>query len=34
MKELAKARLYIDGEIRDAEGDKTFDNISPWNAQW
>lgn len=33
MKALAEAKLYIDGEIRRAEGEKTFDNISPWNAQ-
>jgi len=33
MKELSEAKLYIDGVVRRAEGDKTYDNISPWNAK-
>ncbi len=33
MKKLPDAKLYIDGEIRDAEGGKTFDNICPWTAE-
>ncbi len=33
MTTLPDAKLYIDGEIRDAEGGKTFDVISPWTGQ-
>ncbi|MCB1689961.1 MAG: aldehyde dehydrogenase family protein [Halioglobus sp.] len=33
MNKLPDAKLYIDGEIRNAEGDKTFDNICPWTAE-
>jgi aldehyde dehydrogenase (NAD+) len=33
MKELAEAKLYIDGVIRRAEGDKTYDNVCPWTAE-
>ena len=33
MKELPEARLYIDGVIRRAQGDKTYDNICPWTAE-
>jgi aldehyde dehydrogenase (NAD+) len=32
MKELAEAKLCIDGVIRRAEGEKTYDNICPWTA--
>jgi aldehyde dehydrogenase (NAD+) len=30
---LPDAKLYIDGQLRDAEGGKTFDVISPWTGQ-
>jgi aldehyde dehydrogenase (NAD+) len=30
---LPDALLYIDGQMRPAEGGKTFDNISPWTAE-
>ena len=30
MTTLTPARLFIDGELRDAAGGKTFDVISPW----
>jgi len=33
MKELPEAKLYIDGVIRRAEGEKTYDNICPWTAE-
>jgi aldehyde dehydrogenase (NAD+) len=33
MKTLPDAKLYIDGKMRDAEGGKTFDIISPWTGQ-
>lgn len=33
MKELAEAKLYIDGEVRTAKGGKTYDNICPWTAE-
>ncbi len=33
MKTLPEARLYIDGVIRPAQGDKTYDNICPWTAE-
>ena len=29
---LPEAKLYIDGVIRKAAGDKTYDNISPWTG--
>lgn len=29
---LPDARLYIDGEVRDAEGGKTFDIVNPWTG--
>jgi aldehyde dehydrogenase (NAD+) len=29
---LPEAKLYIDGVIRRAAGDKTYDNISPWTG--
>ena len=33
MTVLPDAKLYIDGEVRDAEGGKTFDVIGPWTGQ-
>ena len=33
MTQLPDAKLYIDGEIRDAEGGKTFDVINPWTGK-
>ncbi len=33
MKTLPLAQLYIDGVLRQAEGDKTFDNTCPWTAE-
>jgi len=30
---LPDAKLYIDGNLRDAEGGKTFDVISPWTGE-
>ncbi|MFN4136419.1 MAG: aldehyde dehydrogenase family protein [Novosphingobium meiothermophilum] len=33
MVTLPDARLYIDGELRDARSGKTFDVINPWTAQ-
>ncbi|MGI9294912.1 MAG: aldehyde dehydrogenase family protein, partial [Pseudomonadales bacterium] len=33
MKTLDEAKLYIDGEIRRAEGGKSYDNICPWTAE-
>ena len=30
---LPEARLYIDGELRDATGGRTFDVISPWTGE-
>ena len=33
MEMLPDARLYIDGEMRDASGGKTFDNINPWTGE-
>lgn len=33
MTHLPDAKLYIDGERRDAEGSKTFDVVSPWTGQ-
>ncbi|MFT3965781.1 MAG: aldehyde dehydrogenase family protein [Sphingobium sp.] len=27
---LGETRLYIDGELRRAEGGRTYDNVSPW----
>ncbi len=32
MKKLADALLYIDGAVRPARGNKTFDIICPWTA--
>ena len=33
MEKLPDARLYINGEMRDASNGKTFDNISPWTGE-
>ncbi len=33
MQALDEALLYVDGTLRRAQGDKTYDNISPWNAE-
>jgi aldehyde dehydrogenase (NAD+) len=33
MKQLQEAQLYVDGTIRRAEGEKTFDNICPWTGE-
>ena len=33
MTTLPDARLFIDGNLRDAEGGKTFDIIGPWTGQ-
>lgn len=33
MTTLPDAKLFIDGELRDAEGGKTFDVISPWTGE-
>lgn len=30
---LPDAKLFIDGQLRDAEGGRTFDIISPWTAE-
>jgi aldehyde dehydrogenase (NAD+) len=32
MQTLPEARLYIDGALRRAAGDKTYDNIGPWTG--
>ena len=33
MTTLPDAKLFIDGELRDAEGDKTFEVIGPWTGE-
>ena len=33
MDKLADAMLYVDGAVRPAEGNKTYENICPWTAQ-
>lgn len=33
MTMLPDAKLYIDGQMREAEGGKTFDIVSPWTGQ-
>ena len=33
MHTLPDAKLFIDGELRDAEGGKTFDVIGPWTGE-
>ena len=32
MEMLPDARLYIDGKLRAAAGNRTFDNICPWTG--
>jgi aldehyde dehydrogenase (NAD+) len=33
MDMLPEAKLYINGELRRARGDKTYDNIGPWTGE-
>jgi aldehyde dehydrogenase (NAD+) len=33
MEMLPEARLYIDGQLRQARGGKTYDNIGPWTGE-
>ncbi len=33
MTQLPTAQLYIDGQLRDAEGGKVFDVINPWTGE-
>ncbi len=33
MTQLPDAKLFIDGQLRDAEGGRTYDVISPWTGQ-
>jgi aldehyde dehydrogenase (NAD+) len=33
MRELAEARLYIDGVVRRAQDDRSYDNVCPWTAE-
>lgn len=33
MTKLPDAKLFIDGQLRDAEGGRTFDVISPWTGE-
>ncbi|NND68562.1 MAG: aldehyde dehydrogenase family protein [Halioglobus sp.] len=33
MKSLPEALLLINGELRRAQGDKTYDNLCPWTAE-
>ena len=33
MTVLPEAKLYIDGVVRRATGDKTYDNIGPWTGE-
>ncbi len=33
MSMLQEARLFIDGKLRRATGDKTYDNIGPWTGE-
>jgi len=33
MQTLPESRLYIDGRLRRAAGDKTYDNINPWTGE-
>src|SRR5262245_15771359 len=33
MATLPEAKLYIDGVLRRAAGDKTYDNIGPWTGE-
>src|SRR5277367_5001471 len=33
MDKLPEAKLYVDGRLRRARGDKTYDNIGPWTGE-
>ena len=33
MEMLPESKLYIDGKLRRAGGDKTYDNIGPWTGE-
>jgi len=33
MKTLSDALLYIDGTVRPAQGNKTYDNVGPWTGE-
>src|ERR1700712_5666465 len=33
MAQLPDAKLFIDGQLRDATGGKTYDVIGPWTGQ-
>ncbi len=33
MQTLPEAKLYIDGKLRSAAGNKTYDNIGPWTGE-
>ena len=33
MEMLSESKLYIDGKLRRASGDKTYDNIGPWTGE-
>ena len=33
MTALPEAKLYIDGVVRRATNDKTYDNIGPWTGE-
>jgi aldehyde dehydrogenase (NAD+) len=33
MDQLPEGKLYIDGRLRRARGDKTYDNIGPWTGE-
>lgn len=33
MKTLPDARLFVDGVLRQASGEKTYDNVCPWTAE-
>jgi aldehyde dehydrogenase (NAD+) len=33
MDKLPESKLYIDGQLRRARGDKTYDNIGPWTGE-
>ena len=33
MDNLPQARLYVDGKLRAAAGNRTYDNICPWTGE-
>lgn len=33
MTMLPEAKLYIDGVVRRASADKTYDNVGPWTGE-